>query len=80
MIGGQAAQDDWLVCWQGQACGRVHLGHAPCARPVWIWAAWCYPGAQGRCDDLAEGLDCVRRAVIAAEGRMSGHHPDLRLG
>jgi hypothetical protein len=81
-IGGQTAPDDWVVCWRGQRCGRVLRVHSPAteSRTAWHWSAWCDPAAHGRCEDFAEGLENVRRAVIAAGGKMSGSHPDMDLG
>lgn len=81
VIGGQTAPDDWNVLCHGRKCGRVMRvtltnSDTPAA---WQWSAWCYPTANGRCDTMEAALECVRQAVIAAGGRMSGSDPDIVL-
>lgn len=79
VIGGTAPPDDWLILYCGRDCGRVYL--TPVASPdrlsVWRWSAWCLPGSQGEARTLADGCEAVRRAVIAAGGRMGGDRADL---
>ena len=81
VIGGRAADDDWIVCWRARECGRVVRVHSPPGqtKSTWSWSAWSYPSGLGRCDTLAEGLDHVRRTVIAAGGKMSGNRIDLDM-
>lgn len=81
LIGGKTALDDWLILCQGEACGRVYLTLSPVTaqRTIWAWAAWSYPGGNGRCDTLDEACDLVRAKIIAAGGRMCGKYPDIAL-
>ena len=81
LIGGQTADNDWIVRWRGRDCGRVMRVHSPGSETklTWSWSAWSYPSGYGRCDTLAEGLDHVRCTVIAAGGKMSGNRVNLDM-